>query len=71
MYPHGAAIATIIVCEDDEATLDLVCITLSPTASRVLPAPTEADALGPCATPTPTSYCWTWRYPTQPAWTSE
>jgi DNA-binding response OmpR family regulator len=41
-------IATIIVCEDDEATLELLCDHLITDHFEVLPAPTGADALRFC-----------------------
>jgi DNA-binding response OmpR family regulator len=41
-------IATIVVCEDDDATLDLLCDHLSADRFEVLPAPSAADALRLC-----------------------
>jgi DNA-binding response OmpR family regulator len=41
-------LATIVVCEDDEATLDLLCDHLTADRFQVLPAPTAADALRFC-----------------------
>jgi DNA-binding response OmpR family regulator len=41
-------IATIVVCEDDEPTLDLLCEHLIADRFEVLPAPSAADALRLC-----------------------
>src|SRR6201991_5031935 len=41
-------IATIVVCEDDEPPLDLLCEHLIADRYEVLPAPTAADALRLC-----------------------
>lgn len=41
-------IATIVVCEDDEPTLELLCEHLVADRYEVLPAPTAADALRLC-----------------------
>ncbi len=41
-------IATIVVCEDDEPTLDLLCEHLFADRFEVLPAPSAADALRLC-----------------------
>jgi DNA-binding response OmpR family regulator len=41
-------IATIVVCEDDEPTLELLCEHLVADRFEVLPAPTAADALRLC-----------------------
>src|ERR1700753_3306649 len=46
-------IATIVVCEDDEPTLDLLCEHLIADRYEVLPAPTAADALRLCRYNTP------------------
>src|ERR1700744_4451991 len=48
MLPDREEIATIVVCEDDEATLDLLCDHLSEDRFEVLPAPSAADALRLC-----------------------
>jgi DNA-binding response OmpR family regulator len=48
MLPDREEIATIVVCEDDEATLDLLCDHLSADRFEVLPAPSAADALRLC-----------------------
>jgi DNA-binding response OmpR family regulator len=41
-------LATVIVCEDDDAILDLLCDHLSADRFDVLPAPSAADALRLC-----------------------
>ena len=41
-------IATIVVCEDDVATLDLLCDNLAADRFEVLPAPSATDALRLC-----------------------
>src|SRR6202000_3576831 len=41
-------IATIVVCEDDEPTLELLCEHLIADHYEVLPAPSAADALRLC-----------------------
>ncbi|MBS1845261.1 MAG: hypothetical protein JST53_12665, partial [Actinobacteria bacterium] len=43
--PEREEIATIVVCEDDDATLDLLCEHLMADRYEVLPAPTATDAL--------------------------
>jgi DNA-binding response OmpR family regulator len=48
MLPKRDEIATIVVCEDDDATLELLCENLSADAFGVLPAPSAADALRLC-----------------------
>jgi DNA-binding response OmpR family regulator len=48
MLPEREEIATIVVCEDDDATLDLLCDHLTADRFEVLPAPTAADALRLC-----------------------
>jgi DNA-binding response OmpR family regulator len=48
MLPQREEIATIIVCEDDDATLDLLCEHLVADRFEVLPAPSAADALRLC-----------------------
>ena len=42
------AVATVVVCEDDPATLDLLCDHLSADRYAALPAPTASDALRLC-----------------------
>lgn len=48
MSQHVPDIATIIFCESDEATLDLICEHLSADRFEVLPASRAADALWLC-----------------------
>jgi DNA-binding response OmpR family regulator len=48
MLPQREEIATIVVCEDDIATLDLLCDHLNADRFEVLPAPSAADALRLC-----------------------
>jgi DNA-binding response OmpR family regulator len=48
MLPAAEPQATIVVCEDDEATLELLCEQLEEDRYRALPAPTAADALRLC-----------------------
>ena len=48
MLPHRHEIATVVVCEDDAITLDLLCDHLAADRFGVLPAPTAADALRFC-----------------------
>ena len=48
MLPQREEIATIVVCEDDIATLDLLCDHLHEDRFEVLPAPSAADALRLC-----------------------
>jgi DNA-binding response OmpR family regulator len=48
MLPERREIASIVVCEDDEATLDLLCDHLAADRFTALPAPSAADALRAC-----------------------
>jgi DNA-binding response OmpR family regulator len=48
MLPERQEIATIVVCEDDDATLDLLCDHLQADRFEVLPAPSATDALRLC-----------------------
>lgn len=48
MFSDEPARATIVVCEDDDATLDLLCDHLTADRFEVLPAPSAADALRLC-----------------------
>jgi DNA-binding response OmpR family regulator len=48
MLPQRREIARVVVCEDDEATLDLLCDHLVADSFGVLPAPSAADALRLC-----------------------
>jgi len=49
MLPERKEIATVVVCEDDEATLELLCEHLAADRYAPLPAPTASDALRLCA----------------------
>ena len=46
--PQRRPIATVVVCEDDEATLELLCEHLDADEFEALPAPCAADALRLC-----------------------
>jgi DNA-binding response OmpR family regulator len=48
MLPKREEIATVVVCEDDTATLDLLCDHLTADRFEVLPAPSATDALRLC-----------------------
>jgi DNA-binding response OmpR family regulator len=48
MLPEIDELATVVVCEDDEATLELLCDHLAADRYRALPAPCAADALRHC-----------------------
>jgi DNA-binding response OmpR family regulator len=48
MLPQREEIATLVVCEDDEVTLDLLCEHLSADRFGVMPAPSASDALRLC-----------------------
>jgi DNA-binding response OmpR family regulator len=48
MLPRRDEIASLVVCEDDEVTLDLLCDHLSADRYGVLPAPSASDALRLC-----------------------
>ena len=48
MLPSVDRIATVVVCEDDEATLALLCEHLAADRFEVLPAPCASDALRLC-----------------------
>lgn len=48
MLPSSDPIATLIVCEDDAPTLELLCDHLEADRFRVLPAPSASDALRLC-----------------------
>ena len=49
MLPQAQPAATVVVCEDDAPTLDLLCDHLEADRFHALPAPSAADAvrLGP------------------------
>ncbi len=48
MLPADEPLAAVVVCEDDEATLELLCDHLAADRFRPLPAPCAADALRLC-----------------------
>jgi len=48
MLPQREEIASVVVCEDDEVTLGLLCDHLVADRFGVLPAPTASDALRLC-----------------------
>lgn len=48
MLPQRQEIASVVVCEDDAVTLDLLCESLTADRFGVLPAPTASDALRLC-----------------------
>jgi len=53
MLPQRREIASVVVCEDDAATLELLCDRLVADSFGVLPAPCAADALRLCRFNTP------------------
>jgi DNA-binding response OmpR family regulator len=48
MLPEIDELATVVVCEDDEPTRDLLCDHLTADRYRALPAPSASDALRLC-----------------------
>jgi DNA-binding response OmpR family regulator len=48
MLPHREEIASLVVCEDDDVTLDLLCEHLAADRFGVMPAPSASDALRLC-----------------------
>ncbi len=48
MLPQRQELASVVVCEDDEVTLDLLCDHLAADRFGVLPAPSASDALRLC-----------------------
>jgi DNA-binding response OmpR family regulator len=48
MLPQRREIASVVVCEDDAPTLDLLCENLTADRFGVLPAPSASDALRLC-----------------------
>ena len=48
MLPEITEIARVVVCEDDEATLELLCDHLTADRYAALPAPSASDALRLC-----------------------
>jgi DNA-binding response OmpR family regulator len=53
MLPQIATSATVVVCEDDAATLELLCDHLEADRYETLPAPSAGDALRLCHYNTP------------------
>ena len=51
--PRTTTLATIVVCEDDAPTLELLCDHLTADRYEVLPAPCASDALRLCRFKTP------------------
>lgn len=48
VLPETQKLATVVVCEDDEATLELLCDHLAADRYEALPAPEASDALRLC-----------------------
>jgi DNA-binding response OmpR family regulator len=48
MLPNRNEIASVVVCEDDDVTLELLCDHLAADRFGVLPAPSASDALRLC-----------------------
>jgi DNA-binding response OmpR family regulator len=48
MLPQREEIASVVVCEDDDITLDLLCEHLAADRFGVMPAPSASDALRLC-----------------------
>src|SRR6478672_2818985 len=48
MLPQRSEIASLVVCEDDHVTLDLLCEHLAADRFGVMPAPSASDALRLC-----------------------
>jgi DNA-binding response OmpR family regulator len=48
MLPEVEHEATVVVCEDDEPTLELLCDHLTADRYQALPAPCASDALRLC-----------------------
>ena len=48
MLPEIEPLATVVVCEDDEATLELLCDHLTADRYEALAAATASDALRLC-----------------------
>ncbi|HEY5942383.1 MAG TPA: response regulator transcription factor [Solirubrobacterales bacterium] len=48
MLPEREEIASLVVCEDDDITLDLLCEHLAADRFGVMPAPSASDALRLC-----------------------
>jgi hypothetical protein len=50
-------LATVVVCEDDDPTRELLCDHLTADRYRALPAPSASDGLRLCAYNQPTCCC--------------
>src|SRR3954454_3134643 len=48
MLPEREEVATVVVCEDEETTLELLCEHLAADRFGPLPAPSASDALRLC-----------------------
>ncbi|MGH2923362.1 MAG: response regulator transcription factor, partial [Solirubrobacterales bacterium] len=48
MLPEIESLATVVVCEDDDPTRELLCDHLAADRYRALPAPSASDALRLC-----------------------
>jgi DNA-binding response OmpR family regulator len=48
MLPDVDQLGTVVVCEDDEPTLELLCEHLTADRYRALPTPSASDALRLC-----------------------
>jgi DNA-binding response OmpR family regulator len=48
MLPQRRETASLVVCEDDSATLELLCDNLVADRFGVMPAPSASDALRLC-----------------------
>ncbi len=48
ILPTPEPLGVVVVCEDDEATLELLCDNLTAERYEVIPAPSAADALRQC-----------------------
>src|SRR3954447_6015604 len=48
VLPNVEELATVVVCEDDDATRELLCDHLTADRYRALPAPSASDALRLC-----------------------
>lgn len=48
MLPETRELATVVVCEDDDATRELLCDHLTADGYKALPAPSASDALRMC-----------------------
>jgi hypothetical protein len=70
MLPQRQEIGTVVVCEDDEATLELLCEHLAADRFGVMPAPALRMRCASAATTSPTCSSSTSPSPTPPGSTS-